>query len=126
MYEHRSDPILPPPQFLRRLGVHLLGAAAVVAGSLAIGTLGYHGLGRQGWLDAFLNSAMLLGGMGQVAEPATNSGKLFAAIFALYAGLVLILVTTIIITPVLHRLLHTVHLEGDEGGAGSGKGTGPS
>jgi hypothetical protein len=118
MYERRSDPLLPPPLFLRRLGLHVLVATGAVLVSLVIGTLGYHGWGRQSWLDAFLNAAMLLGGMGQVGEPATSSGKLFAAIFALYAGLVLILVTTLIITPVLHRVLHSVHLEPDEPGEG--------
>jgi hypothetical protein len=111
MYERRTDPLLPRPLFLRRLGSHLLAATGVVIASLLIGTTGYHGLGKQSWIDAFLNAAMLLGGMGQVGEVPTSSGKVFAAVFALYAGLVLIAVTTLILTPVLHRVLHSVHLE---------------
>ncbi|HEV8600030.1 MAG TPA: hypothetical protein VGQ69_11765 [Gemmatimonadales bacterium] len=111
MYERRSDPMLSSPLFLRRLGLHVLWAACVVLISLGIGTLGYHELGLQSWEDAFVNAAMLLGGMGQVGEIATHAGKLFAALFALYAGLVLIAVTTLILAPVLHRILHRVHLE---------------
>ena len=117
MYEHRSEPLLPRAKFARRLGVHALAAFGVVSVSLGIGTLGYHELGHEGWVDAFLNAAMLLGGMGQVGEVAGDSGKLFAAIFALYAGLVLIAVTTLLFTPVLHRILHSVHLgDADDGG----------
>ena len=119
MYERRTDPLLSRPLFLRRLGLHLLAAVGVVVASLAIGTLGYHGLGKQSWIDALLNAAMLLGGMGQVGEVPTSSGKVFAAVFALYAGLVLIAVTTLILTPVLHRVLHSVHLEDDTKDGGS-------
>jgi len=118
MYERHIDPLLSPPLFLRRLGLHLLAASGLVVVSLGLGMLGYHGLGKQAWIDALLNAAMLLGGMGQVGEVATDSGKLFAAFFALYAGLVLIAVTTVITAPVLHRVLHSLHLDDDTGGTG--------
>jgi hypothetical protein len=114
MYEHRSEPLLSGPRFLRRLGSHALCATLIVIGSLAMGTLGYHALGKQPWVDAFLNAAMLLGGMGPVGEVSSTEGKIFAACFALYAGLVLIAVTTIILAPVLHRILHRVHLDEDQ------------
>lgn len=111
MYEHRSEPLLPRAKFARRLAAHALAAGGVVSVSLLIGTVGYHSFGHEGWVDAFLNAAMLLGGMGQVGEVTGNSGKLFAALFALYSGLVLIAVTTLLFTPVLHRILHRVHLD---------------
>jgi hypothetical protein len=111
MYEHRSQPLLPPRHFLRRLGVHGAAALALIAFSLAVGTWGYHALGKQAWLDAFLNAAMLLGGMGQVGNVTTTGGRVFAAFFALYAGLLLIAVTTIMLAPVLHRILHRIHME---------------
>jgi len=120
MYEHRSEPLLPRAKFVRRLGAHALAAGGVVSVSLIIGTLGYHSLGREAWVDAFLNAAMLLGGVGQVGEVAGNSGKLFAALFALYSGLVLIAVTTLLFTPVLHRILHRVHLEDPDTGPEAG------
>ncbi|HTY04189.1 MAG TPA: hypothetical protein VMC81_10715 [Rhodocyclaceae bacterium] len=77
--------------------------------SLAIGMIGYVVTEGFGWLDAFLNAAMLLGGMGPVNAPQTDAGKLFAGAYALYAGLVFIVTAAIIVTPVLHRVLHTFH-----------------
>jgi hypothetical protein len=111
MYEHRSQPLLSPRHFLRRLGAHGAAALSLIAVSLAAGTWGYHELGDQPWLDAFLNAAMLLGGMGQVGNVTSTSGRVFAAFFALYAGLLLIAVTTIMLAPVLHRILHRIHVE---------------
>lgn len=119
MYERRFDPLLPHPLFLRRLARHLLWAVGVVLLSLGIGTLGYHLLGRLAWIDAFLNAAMLMGGMGPVGELSTDAGKVFAALFALYAGLVILAVTTILLAPVLHRILHSVHADEDDAGADS-------
>ena len=63
------------------------------------------------WLDAFLNAAMLLGGMGPVESPQTPGGKLFAGIYAIYAGMVLLVTAGIFFTPVVHRFLHRFHLE---------------
>ena len=111
MYEHRSRPLLSWRRFLRRLGAHVAAALVLIAVSLAVGTWGYHVLGEESWLDAFVNAAMLLGGMGQVGTVTTTGGRVFAAFFALYAGLLLIAVTTIMLAPVLHRILHRVHLE---------------
>ena len=121
MYEHRSEPLLPRPSFFRRLGGHLAAATGVVGVSLAVGTEGYHVLGGQSWIDAFLNASMILGGMGQVGEVLSTSGKLFASFFALYAGLVLITVPAIILAPIIHRFLHRLHVESADGGQ-SGEG----
>ena len=65
---------------------------------------------RMSALDAFVNAAMLLGGMGRCL--ATPAGKLFAGLYALYAGLVFIVSAALILTPVLHRLLHRFHVTG--------------
>lgn len=111
MYESRSAPLLSRRRFVQRMVGHLFWAGALVAVSLVLGTVGYHWLGGMAWVDAFMNAAMLLGGMGQVGEVATSSGKIFAAIYALYAGLVLIGVMTIVLAPLLHRVLHSLHLE---------------
>jgi len=111
MYEHKTHPMLPWRRFVRRLGVHV-GAAMILIGiSLVVGTWGYHALGEESWLDAFVNASMLLGGMGQIGNITTTSGRVFSAFFAMYAGLLLIAVTTIMIAPVLHRILHRIHLE---------------
>jgi len=77
---------------------------------------GYMHFERLRLLDAFLNAAMLLGGMGPIEQPQTDGGKLFAGIYALYAGLVVLAVAGIILAPMMHRFLHRFHLEEDEGG----------
>ncbi len=109
MYEARHQPLLTRAQFARRL----LGHAAVVIGlfgtSLILGMWGYVAFEGLSWLDAFVNAAMLLGGMGPVHLPQTPAGKLFAGCYALYAGLAFIAAAALIVTPVVHRILHRFH-----------------
>src|SRR2546426_640617 len=76
--------------------------------------LGYHQLERLSWLDSFLNAAMILGGMGPVAQLTTGGGKLFAGLYALYSGMVLLVAVGVLLLPVLHRLLHSFHLDEDD------------
>ena len=109
LYEARAQPPLPRGRFARRLGLHLAVAIGVLGGSLAIGMLGYAEFEGLPWLDAFLNAAMLLGGMGPVDLPKTEAGKLFAGCYALYAGLVFIVTAALLLSPVLHRVLHRFH-----------------
>ena len=108
-YEHRSQPLIPINLFLRRVLYNSILAFTVIAVSLLIGMVGYHVLEELSWMDAFLNSAMLLGGMGPVNPPHTDGGKLFAGLYALYAGLVFIVSAALIFTPIVHRLLHKFH-----------------
>jgi hypothetical protein len=72
---------------------------------------GFHFLANQEWIDAFLNTAMLLGGMGPVGDINGVGGKLFAGFFALYAGLAFIAAFAVLTAPVLHRLIHRFHAE---------------
>ena len=109
MYESKRQPPLPRSRFLQRLAFHLAVALVLLAVSLAIGMIGYVALEKLSWMDAFLNAAMLLGGMGPVNPPQTSSGKLFAGLYALYAGLVFIATAALLFTPVLHRLMHHFH-----------------
>jgi hypothetical protein len=109
MYEPRQHPVLTRRRFARRLALHFVAAMALVFGSLAIGMAGYMYFENFSWRDAFLNTAMLLGGMGPVDAIRTDGGKLFAGFYALYAGLVVLVTAAIMFTPVLHRLLHKFH-----------------
>ena len=111
MYEHRREPLLPRPAFLRRVLRSLYTAAAIVAGALAVGVFGYHGLEGLPWIDAILNASMILGGMGPVNELHTSAGKLFASAYALFSGIIFITTTGILFAPFLHRFLHRFHLE---------------
>jgi len=91
---------------------HVALAAAIVGVSLLVGMWGYEHYEHLPWRDAFLNTAMLLGGMGPVDPLRTNGGKLFAGIFALYAGVVFLVVAGLFLVPVIHRIAHLFHFEG--------------
>src|SRR5438552_16250070 len=97
---------------LRRLLLHLAFSLTLLAAALGVGMAGYSYFEHLPWRDAFLNAAMLLGGMGPVDAPKTDAGKVFAGLYALYAGLVFLISVGVALTPVLHRVLHKFHLEG--------------
>jgi hypothetical protein len=118
MYEHRTQPLLAPRAFAGRLAQSAGVAAGLAFVSLAIGMTGYHVFEGLDWIDAFLNAAMLLGGMGPVDTPKTAAGKLFAGTYALYCGLVVIIATGVILAPLAHRLMHRFHLERKRDDAG--------
>ncbi len=111
MYESKKQPVLPRQKFIQRLTSHLGVACALLIASLGLGMFGYVNLEHLSMVDAFLNAAMLLGGMGPVNAPQTEAGKLFAGFYALYAGLVFIVTAALVFTPMLHRLLHKFHLD---------------
>jgi len=110
MYEHRKQKVVPLKMFLRRMLAHAGMAGLVMGGSLMIGIIGYHQLAHMSWVDSFLNAAMILGGMGPIGDLPTDTAKLFAGCYALYAGVVFIAVAGIVIAPVAHRVLHKMHL----------------
>ena len=87
--------------------------AGVVAVSLAIGTVGYHSLAGLDWIDALLNAAMILTGMGPVSPLSSPGAKVFASAYALFSGIVFLVSVGILVTPLLHRLMHRFHLEED-------------
>lgn len=110
-FERRTDPLLPRPKFFRRLARSVSWGLGLITISLAIGMLGYHTLEHLSWIDSFLNAAMILSGMGPVAELHSSGAKLFAGIYAIYSGVALISTTAVIFAPVIHRLLHRFHVE---------------
>ena len=114
MYEHRIHRPLTRAEFARRLARHAAFAIVLTLVSLAIGMAGYMYFEDLPWRDAFLNAAMLMGGMGPVDAPKTSGGKLFAGCYALYAGLVFLIIAGLLLAPVVHRILHRFHWEGKE------------
>lgn len=110
-YESRRQRPLTRQHFVRRLGLHLALALLLFVGSLTLGIWGYAHYEGLAWRDGFLNSAMLLGGMGPVNAPQTDGGKIFAGMYALFAGLVFILIAGLLLAPVVHRVMHTFHWE---------------
>lgn len=113
MYEPKAHPPLPRHHFIRRVLRHAAAAVALLLLSLAIGMAGYEYFEQLPWRDAFLNAAMLMGGMGPVDLPQTDGGKVFAGLYALYAGLVFLVASGLVFAPVVHRVLHRFHWEQD-------------
>jgi hypothetical protein len=115
-YEHRRQPLISRAEFLRRLANHGAVALAAILGALALGMIGYRLTEGMSWLDAYLNAAMILGGMGPVAALRTAAGKAFAATYALFSGVVFLVTAGVMFAPLAHRLMHRLHL-GDDAGA---------
>jgi hypothetical protein len=114
MFERRHQPLLSRAAFLGRVARFGAVGLAIAVGSLAAGTCGYHYLQGLGWLDAVLNAAMILGGMGPVDSLTQPGAKVFASLYALYSGLVFLIVAGLIFAPIFHRFIHRFHLELDD------------
>lgn len=107
-YEHRTHPLAPIPRFLRRLLLSFLLGFSLILLSLGVGMWGYHHFEGMAWLDAFLNAAMLLSGMGPLTAPVTDGGKFFAGCYALYSGIAVIAFAGIAFAPLIHRFFHAL------------------
>ena len=79
--------------------------------SLGGGMAGYHWLAPMPWVDAFVNAAMLLGGMGPVAPLDNDTVKIFAGIYAIYCGVVFIATAGLLVLPLANHVLHRFHLD---------------
>ncbi len=102
--------------FWRRMFNHFLIAMAILGFSLGVGILGYERYEDLPWRDAFLNAAMLLGGMGPVDTDLSEPGKIFTGLYALYSGLVVIAVAGLLLAPAVHHVMHHVHWDDPPGG----------
>ena len=112
--EHRNQKVVPITHFLIRLGRYGIFALLLISISVIIGTLGYHHVGRLHWIDSFHMACMILTGMGPVVEMTSNNAKLFSPFYALYSGVAFLSVTAVILAPVIHRLLHILHVQDDK------------
>lgn len=110
-FETRRQKVIPR----RRFALRMLRAAALwlalTLGGLVIGMAGYMLSEGMAAVDAFVNAAMILSGMGPVGELRTTAGKLFAGFYAIFSGLVIVIATGFVLAPLLHRVLHAFHVE---------------
>jgi hypothetical protein len=113
-FEHKRQPLLSGAAFRLRMLRVGGAAAALIALALGVGALGYRVTEGLAWLDAALNAAMILTGMGPVDELHTQAGKLFAIAYALFSGVTFLSGIALILAPIAHRLLHAFHLEEEE------------
>jgi hypothetical protein len=115
-FESREDPLLSRSAFARRLAGNALAAVALIFASLLIGMAGYHWFEGMPWMDAYVNAAMILSGMGPVAELHTTAGKWFAGFYAILSGLIIVIGAGFVLAPIAHRVLHSFHVESGKDG----------
>ena len=115
MFEQRGAPLLPVRHFALRLGRFGFASLGIVSAALALGAVGYHSVAGLPWIDALLNAAMILTGMGPVDRMETTAGKLFATAYALFSGLAFVSTAGVLFAPIVHRLFHHFHLELEAG-----------
>lgn len=114
MFKHTHARLAPFSVFVKRLGFSIIISVFLILVALVIGIAGYHWIADFSWVDSLLNASMILGGMGPVGELQTTGAKIFASIYALLSGLVFVGVMGVVISPILHRMLHKIHIdEGD-------------
>lgn len=112
--ENRRQPVTPIKHFLFRLVRYGLFALALVAISVLMGTVGYRHFSEVGWLDSFHMACMILTGMGPVVEMKSTAAKVFSSFYALYSGVAFLSITAVFFAPIVHRLLHILHVEEEE------------
>ncbi|KRE02085.1 hypothetical protein ASE63_06830 [Bosea sp. Root381] len=110
-FEHRRQAVIPRRRFLVRLGRAILLWLGLACIGLAIGMTGYAATEGMSAIDAFINASMILSGMGPVDQLKTSGGKLFAGFYALFSGLFVVIASGFVLAPVLHRVLHSFHVE---------------
>jgi len=108
---HFAETLAPSDVFYTRFRRGATYALALVAATLAIGTIGYRAFEHMTWLDAFHQSALLLSGMGPVVDMKSIGGKIFDSVYALFCGVILLASTGLMFAPVIHRILHRFHIE---------------
>ena len=113
-FESIDQPLASRTRFFRRLGANIALALVLIGSSLLAGMAGYHWLGGLGWVDAFLNAAMILSGMGPVDTLQGDGAKIFAGLYAIYSGLLVVATTALILAPALHRFLHQLHVKDEQ------------
>lgn len=114
MFEKRKHPLASRATFYRRLAKSLLFATLLMVLSLLMGVMGYHYICELSWIDSLVNASMILGGMGEIDNITTASGKIFISIYALYSGITFLSASAILMAPIFHRIMHTFHLDIDK------------
>ena len=114
IFESKHEELAPLGVFVKRVLASLGIAFGLIGFVLTIGIAGYHWLGGFGWIDSLLEASMILGGMGPVNQLASDGVKVFASLYALFSGLVFIAVMGVVLSPIVHRFLHTFHLDAEK------------
>lgn len=111
MLKKFSEPFPPFSLFIRHLLQAIFIGVFLIIVALCIGMWGYHTYEGMSWIDAFVNAAMILSGMGPMTPLLTDAGKMFAGFYALFSGLFFILVMGVMLGPIVNRVMHRWHLQ---------------
>jgi hypothetical protein len=111
MKENISPRLSPWPKFVKRVAKSFGVMVAIVAAALVTGIVGYHVIAHLSWVDSLLNASMILTGMGPVDPMKDTAAKLFASAYALFSGVVFLSAVGVLLSPIVHRLLHCFHIE---------------
>jgi len=106
MYDKPHRPLAPLRVFIRRILYNLAIGFTIIACSLGLGMSGYSYFEGMNAVSAYENAAMILSGMGPVDTINTTGGKIFAGSYALFSGIVFLVVIAIIMAPIFHRFFH--------------------
>ncbi|HPI53035.1 MAG TPA: hypothetical protein PLU10_00015 [Chitinophagaceae bacterium] len=109
--ERKNQKVATMGHFMQRMGRYSIIAGLLISMSVGIGVAGYHFIGHLTWLDSFHMACMILTGMGPVAEMKSNAAKLFSSFYALYSGVAFLSITAVYFSPIIHRVLHILHVE---------------
>jgi len=110
-FERPHHPVISRPRFVLRMLVAVGLWTILTAVGLAIGIAGYAYFEGMSLVDAYVNAAMILSGMGPLGELKTTSGKVFAGSYAIFSGLIIVIASGVVLAPIFHRVLHSFHVE---------------
>ena len=113
MYEKASEPVISTNHFIWRVFKHALYVVGFLVLSVLLGALGFMLIEGLPFKDASLVAAHILAGLGLIQLPETYAGRVFVALFGLYASLFFLAAFSVIFAPVVHRIVHKLHLDTD-------------
>ena len=111
--EHKKQDVAPIGKFIVRMMKYFYFAIVVIVFSISLGIAGYSYYGNLPLVDSFHMASMILTGMGPVEVMKSDSAKIFSSLYALYSGIAFLSITAVIFAPIIHRLLHILHMEDD-------------
>lgn len=114
-FEQQNENFLTNRQFAGRMVRFVVLSITIELALILIGSLGFHYIGGLNWLNGALNSTMIITGNGPAFKPLTEGTKIFQIIFTLIGVIGFILILSVMLAPVLHRVLHHFNIAPEDG-----------